>query len=253
MTTSARFQGVLQIVRFNWPQYAMAAAIVASALIAATLIPLTPRTRLYVLVAALCAAYWPTASLIVSWLVYDRSPLRKWSWIAESLHVAPARWLNLHAGLDESTPALRRMFPAARGRVLDIFDPAEMTERSIVRARDLSTSPEPCERADYRDLPLADASCDAAMLLFSAHELRHHASRLALFRELHRVLTPGGRVVLAEHLRDVANFLAFGPGCLHFHSRRAWLAAVREGGFDIENDFSITPFVAVFILKRRST
>ena len=73
----------------------------------------------------------------------------------------------------------------------------------------------------------------------------------ALFTELRRVLGPGGRVVVAEHLRDAANFLAFGPGFLHFHSRaHAGRAASRGRRFDIHAEFPITPFVRVFVLRR---
>jgi hypothetical protein len=84
----------------------------------------------------------------------------------------------------------------------------------------------------------------------SAHELRSDESRCALFAELRRVLGPAGRVVIAEHLRDWANLLAFGPGFLHFHSRRAWLRCFSRHRFDVHREFSITPFVRVFVLRR---
>ena len=81
-------------------------------------------------------------------------------------------------------------------------------------------------------------------------ELRSVAARGALFTELRRVLGPGGRIVIAEHLRDWANFLAFGPGFLHFHSRRTWADCFSRHRFDIHREFSITPFVRVFVLRR---
>jgi ubiquinone/menaquinone biosynthesis C-methylase UbiE len=80
--------------------------------------------------------------------------------------------------------------------------------------------------------------------------LRTDETRGALFAELRRVLGPGGRVVVAEHLRDWANFMAFGPGFLHFHSRRAWTRCFERARFAIESEFSITPFVRVFVLRR---
>jgi SAM-dependent methyltransferase len=242
---AGRFDGVRQILRFNWTHYAAAAGAIMVGLVAAVVFT---GARPLLLAAAACAAYWPLASLIVSHWVYDRSPLRRWTWIADALRGRPpARWISLHAGVDEATPALRRMFAGADGRVFDIFDPGEMTEPSIARARHLSSAAEPSERADWRNVPVADESVDAAMLLLAAHELRTHGARATLFAEVRRTLRPGGRIVLAEHLRDAANFLAFGPGFLHFHSRVAWLAAAREAGLEVEREFRITPFVAVFV------
>jgi hypothetical protein len=71
-----------------------------------------------------------------------------------------------------------------------------------------------------------------------------------MFRELHRILTVRGRIIVAEHLRDWANALAFGPGALHFHSRRSWKHCFARTGFAVEREFSITPFVHVFVLTR---
>jgi SAM-dependent methyltransferase len=245
-----------QIVRFNWPYYAAAAAAVAAALALAPWLPV-PWLRYAVYGGGAVVAMWLVASLVVSWIVYDRSRLMAWDWVLQALGFTPSAWINLHAGHDQSSLTLRQIFAGADGRVFDIYDSAEMTEPSIALARLHSLRvlqrgrPVPlAEPADYRHLPLPKGTIDAALLLLSAHELRSDEARSALFAELRRVLGPGGRVVVAEHLRDWANFLAFGPGFLHFHSRRTWLRCFSRHRFDVHREFSITPFVRIFVLRR---
>ena len=250
-------RGVRQIVRLNWPFYAAAVVVVAAAPPIIQLLPAAGWIRV-----PLYAGTGLVASLAASWIVYDRSRLMQWDWVLQALGFHPSSWINLHAGLDESTPALRAMFKEAGGRVFDIFDPERMTESSIIRARTVARlrsqgerrrgrreAGEP-ERADFRRLPVATGTIDAALLLLSAHELRTDEARTALFTELRRVLGPGGRVVVAEHLRDAANFFAFGPGFLHFHSRRTCTRCFARTRFDIHAEFPITPFVRVFVLRR---
>jgi SAM-dependent methyltransferase len=259
-------RGVRQIVRFNWPFYAGASIAIAAALLVVGRLPLHAGARITLYSAIGLSAFWIAGSLVASWIVYDESELMRWDWIGRALGWRPGAWINIHAGLDESTPALRAMFGGTRGRVFDIFDPDEMTEPSIARARAYvasgfsQTSWRPAsagphdavapEIADYRSLPVPTGDVDTALLLLSAHELRTDRARAALFGELRRVLGPGGRVIVAEHLRDWANFLAFGPGFLHFHSRRAWTRAFASARFAIQSEFAITPFVRVFVLRR---
>ena len=241
-------RGVAQIVRLNWPFYAVSCTLAALGLFAIAAAPIGPIGRGLLYAALATALIGIGNSLIASWIVYDRSPLMRWDWIPDALGFHPSSWLNVHAGLDESTPALLRLLPGSHGRVFDIFDPREMTESSIHRARRLA--PVPAEPADYRHLPAPASSVEAVLLLLAAHELRTHNARCDLLREVHRVLAPGGRVVLAEHLRDLPNLCAFGPGFLHFHSRRTWRRCFADAGLAVDREFAITPLVRVFVLGR---
>ncbi len=89
-----------------------------------------------------------------------------------------------------------------------------------------------------------------AFLVFAAHELRRAEARVQLFREVRRVLRIGGEMVLLEHLRDGPNFLAFGPGFLHFFPARAWREEAETAGLRLRLQESLTPFVKVFVFRR---
>lgn len=58
----------------------------------------------------------------------------------------------------------------------------------------------------------------------------------------------GGRLLLVEHVRDLANGLAFGPGCLHFHRVRTWRRHWQAAGFACRDSFPVTSFVRMFVL-----
>jgi SAM-dependent methyltransferase len=245
---------MLQILRYNQPMYAKAGAASLAAILAVVLLPMPWPLAAFVTVGVAAALLWSASSLLVSHWVYDRSPLGRWDWLAGLLPAPPRRWTSVHAGLDETFGALRRIFPAGpadTGTVLDVYDPAEMTEPSIARARRLALD-RSATAADFRNLPLPDASQNAVFLLFAIHELRRPESRLRLFREIARVLAPGGRAVLVEHLRDLRNFLAFGPGFLHFLPKREWLRLAAATDLAVREDFRITPFVAVLVLEKRA-
>jgi SAM-dependent methyltransferase len=246
-----RFQGVAEIVAFNWPWYAAGGLALMAGVVILQWWPLAFAYRVSGWVACGAAALWAIGSLLASYWVYDRSPLREWRWVERVLPRPPKTWCNIHCGLDESTGALREFFPEATLAVLDIFDPAEMTEPSIARARKGRGHKESIA-ARARRLPLADGSCDAVCLLFAAHEMRMATGREALFGEVHRILNSDGLVIVAEHLRDVPNFCAFGPGAFHFFSRREWLLVFADASLQLTDEFLITPFVRVFVLRRAS-
>lgn len=250
-TTRGRFDGMRQIARYNWPQYAGSAAVM---LVAAAWLWLAPDGSVWLRagawIAASLAVWWCAASLVASHWIYDRSELYRWTWIPAALPAAPRRWLNLHAGLDESSAALRRIFPNSDGTTGDFFDGTEMSEPSIGRARKEQASAPAARRVNHRALPFADGTFDAVFLLFAAHELRRAAGREAFLREVRRVLAPSGTVLLVEHPRDAANFAAFGPGFFHFLPAGEWRRLARMAGLEITREYKMTPFVTVMLLQR---
>jgi len=247
-TTSVRgkYDGLLEIINYNRGFYALTVLGVVVGVVIATLLPRKPALLLTGAIAV--AAGWIVVSLLVSHYVYDRSGLYDLRWMRDRLPRVPRSWVNIHSGLDQTSEILRSVFPYSNGQILDIYDPKEMTEPSIARAREISSHGPKAMQADFRKLPLADSSCDVVFLIFAAHEIRQRTSRAEFFREVSRTLAAGGTVVLIEHLRDLANFLAFGPGFLHFQSRREWLYAATSANFRLQEEMTVTPFVHVFIL-----
>lgn len=97
-----------------------------------------------------------------------------------------------------------------------------------------------------------DSECDAAFVVFSAHEIRDPASRFRFFKELRRILKPSGRLLMVEHLREAWNFVAYGPGFLHFYSRSEWTRLAEDAGLSVEAERSLTPFGRCFVFARET-
>ena len=252
MSKRGKYQGVAQIVRFNWPFYVVAAVLLVAGVSIVFAITMPFAFRLFVVVAMAAAAFWLTMSLVIAHYIYDRTRMYDGAWIKRCLRTSPIHWATFHAGLDEFGQILHQTFPDSEGIIVDFFDPIEMTEMSILRARQLGENSIEAIRAKFRALPFKNNELDAAFALFAAHELRKSESRTQFFRELARVLKSNGEIILLEHLRNWPNFLAFGPGCFHFHSRTSWIEAIDTAGLAIEKESSFTPFVRAFLLTKRA-
>lgn len=246
----AKFAGVLGILQYNWHYYAtsLCAILCIWALLWLRLLPRTVGIAL--IVAAAVVAFWSLISVLASYYIYDHAGVTRWGWIPSTLSFPPRRWLNIHAGLDESTLALSRLLPNTRYEALDIYDSREMTEPSIARARLMRAPAQPALVGKLDALPLPDRDRDTLFVLFAAHEIRQPDRRAEFFREVARVMANSGQLVLVEHLRDWKNFVAFGPGFLHFYSRREWLRLAKTARLTIEHEVSATPFVRCFLMRK---
>jgi len=247
-TVRRPFQGVGNILRFNWPFYALALA--GAALLTAAGLAVGGRWGPLAFAAVAALVVTTTVSLLVSTYVYDLSGLYELRWLDRLGVEAGERMVNIHAGFDETSALLRRRYPDARWTVLDFYDPEKHTEPSIRRAR-RAHPPSPDDLCvDTVELPLPSASQAAIFLILAAHEIRDPRERHAFFAELRRILEPGGRIVLVEHLRDLRNVLAYSLGAFHFIARGAWSTAFERAGLRLAESSRINPFITCFVLEK---
>ena len=248
--TRGRYEGVLNIVRFNWPMFATTATVIIAALIGAALLrELMLRTLLAL--GGLALATGTLVALGVSHLIYDRSDLYRFEWLRRALGEGDiGSAVFCQTGFDECSAILRRQTPGTTWTLLDHYDPAIMTETSIQRARRRCPPAPGTITAHFGAWPLPDDSADLVVGMLAVHELRRNDERVAWFTEARRATRAGGRVVLVEHVRDTANLTVFGVGALHFHSVAVWTQDWERAKLRLANTLRITPWVRVFVLER---
>jgi SAM-dependent methyltransferase len=238
------FQGVLNIVRFNWHFYVIALLVVMVLFFAAVNFSIPYGFFMYTLGALVLIS--TIVSLLASLYVYDLSGFYHLRWIdsngEERLIV------NINAGFDETSHLLQNKFVNAKLLSLDFYDEKKHTEISIKRARKAyppfpGTSP-----MKTSDTNLADNMADKIFVILAAHEIRNEKEREAFFKELYRIIKPGGKIYITEHLRDLPNFLAYNFGFFHFYPREKWLSSFSQVDLRILEEKKITPFISTFIL-----
>ncbi|RYY41496.1 MAG: methyltransferase [Chitinophagaceae bacterium] len=244
-TGRRRFQGVLNILHFNWPFFAAALCSWVVLGIAAALSEGWLRALVVLLLTA--SLFLTLLSLAVSLYIYDLTPLYQLNWLAPYGIDARSKVLNINAGFDETSALLQRRFAPAHLEVWDFYDAKKHTEPSIARAR--AAFPHyPATKIIRTEAPPEGASFSHILLTFAAHEIRDDAERVRFFTALRARLLPGGRIIVTEHLRDVANGIAYHFGVLHFLPRSSWLRTFGASGLEVEEEKKFTPFVTTFVL-----
>lgn len=245
------FQGVLNIVQFNWPFYIV--FLILFILMIAMINELQDSYQIYGYLLCMGGLAVFFISLLISWYVYDWSNLYDLQW-ADELNILPSnRLVNIHAGFDETSVLLKAKFPISTLLVFDFYDPLKHTEASIKRARKAYPPFPGTQSIQTIHVPLENQSIDHLFIILAAHEIRNHDERVLFFKELNRILKPTGKIVVIEHLRDVANFAAYTIGFFHFHSKAIWRKTYQEAGLKLKQEKKITPFISIFILQKNGT
>lgn len=239
------FQGVLNIIRFNWHFYVLALALILGLSGLASFFESPVNTLL--LVSAVLISLSTLISLLASMYAYDFSGLYDLQWIDEQKAVQVI--VNINAGFDETSVLLKEQFKKAKLITLDFYDPQKHTEVSIKRARKAYPPYPGTKRIQTDKLELAEASADIIFITLAAHEIRDEAERLLFFKELRKTLKPQGKIYVTEHLRDTANFLTYNIGFFHFYSKKSWLKIFSEAELKVEKELKITGLISVFVLK----
>ncbi|AQX13012.1 methyltransferase [Elizabethkingia meningoseptica] len=239
------FQGVFNIIRFNWHFYVIAFAVIFLSFLINPFLP--SGLQLLIKIGAGIATFSILISLLISFYIYDRSDLYQLKWIQKANQQT---LLNINAGFDETSEMIKNKFPGTELSVCDFYNPETHTEVSIRRARK-AYPPYPgtiTVKTDY--LPFQNNQFNTIAGILSVHEIRNEKERVVFFRELHRILKQDGEILITEHLRNTNNFLAYTIGFFHFHSEKTWISTFQKSGFKIKEKFRSTPFITTFILEK---
>lgn len=242
------FQGVINIIRFNWHFYVIAFAIIISAFLFTPYI--TGLLKLLVIAGLSLAVLSIIISLWVSWYVYDHTNLYTLNWLDDLVATDSTVIANINAGFDETSAMLQHKFPGASLIVLDFYDPLRHTEISIKRARKVYPPYPGTKTIRTEDTSLSKNSVDQALMIFAAHEIRDMKERINFFCQVGESLHKDGKIIVVEHLRDLNNFIAYNIGFLHFHSYRTWKYTFENAWLKIEKEIKLNPFVSAFVLSK---
>jgi ubiquinone/menaquinone biosynthesis C-methylase UbiE len=244
------FQGVWNIIRFNWHYYALSVSVIIFLLIVHQYSGQFGGASIYIAIFIVCLTI---ISLAVSFYIYDVSGLYKLLWLNDLQFGRKETIININAGFDETSSLLKSRFSDCELLVADFYDPAKHTEVSIKRARKAYPPFPQTQQISTSHLPFESGTADKIFAILSAHEIRNDQERIVFFKELHRVINRTGRIVVTEHLRDSANFLAYNIGTFHFYSRSAWLKTFEAAGLCVSEEIKVTPFITSFILEKNGT
>lgn len=242
------FQGVWNIIRFNWHFYLLSIGAILLTLLLIYFID--EPYRFYLKVMCLLVVGTTLISLLVSFYVYDLSGLYNFEWLDQLDVSAQNKIVNINAGFDETSVLLKEKFKNSELIVFDFYDPSKHTEISIERARKAYPPYPGTIQVETSNIPLTDNLVDFIFVILSAHEIRNIEERIVFFKGLNRSLKPKGQIIVVEHLRDLPNFLAYNIGFFHFHSKNAWGKTFEGAELEILKELKITPFISTFILKK---
>jgi hypothetical protein len=249
--TRKPFQGVTNIIRFNWHFYAISSGIAAMLCVALFFASGVAATITGVVLVLLF--FGVLVSLAVSFYIYDLSDLYKLNWLNEVNIGAGTNLVNITAGFDETSALLKEKYPASPLVVFDFYDPAKHTEVSIERARKAYAVYPGTKSISTSHIPLEKQSQDYIFAILSAHEIRNRQERIRFLKGLGESLKQNGKLIVVEHLRNLPNFMAYTIGFFHFFSKREWKYSFDRSGFTIVKEIRITIFIVAFILQKNGT
>lgn len=248
ITIRKPFQGVRNIIRFNWHYYVLALVLLILLQVAGSYLP--SDLAVGIRIGALLVIAGLVTSLTASWYIYDQSGFYSLNWM-EILPVTNGQHLaNINAGFDEISSLLKNRYPDCSLEVFDFYDPQKHTEISIQRARNTYPAYPGTRYILTSQLPFESNSFDFIFLIFAAHEIRVQKERVEFFRQLNKSLKPNGRIIVVEHSRDYLNFLVYNIGFFHFHSFNSWKNTFWKAGFKKWTKSKLNPFVSCYILEK---
>ena len=251
----SQYSGTISTLLYNWPIFGGALLFGVIALATSTFV-VSPWNWIF-LIAGISTLGLVFNILMASFIVYDWGYRREYDRLAELGNLSKTNVLiDITCGKLRGTRGLLSHLQQGHYFVIDIYDAKKMTDPALRRAREMEPPLESERRIYHRQgksdtLPIPHNWADAIYCSFSLHELQDKADQRAIFAEFARILKPDGKLLIAEHGRDLPNFLAFGLGVLSFFSPSTWSTHMTETGFTVQCHERWRGLVHLWVAERK--
>jgi SAM-dependent methyltransferase len=254
MRRKSPYRGMLRHVRANWPTYVLlyGGVVLALLLIGLSLdrgwlsfVPLS-------LAMMLLLAYFFAAGLWSAHQLYDPAGLRPHVALFEMGRLeAEDSFVYVDLGARDFALQLSRRLSSGKIYVVDVYNPQWTTSGSLkrYRARQPHAVNDPrlvWQNGRFDLLPLPDKSVSTVILCQILSEFWLEGDRAALLREAHRVLTPNGKLLLAERVRGQTNWLVLGPTAVRLPPADYWRDSLQEAGFMLRGEQDLHGLIHCF-------
>lgn len=257
-----RFQGTLTYIYAYWPYYAWGYAGVVLALLVIGIsaeqgwygyIPLT-------LAVVLILCYFLSMGVWSAFQLFDRQGTRPHQVLFDMAELGNSdRFVFLDLGWQQRVMELAAPLVSGQVQVVDVYNPQWTESGALTRFRQrLRHFPED-PRIDWKAgqvnmLPFPDDSVQTVMgcQIFSA--FWQEGDRLALLREVKRVMGRNGRFLFAERARTPTNWAAMGPFALNLPTVADWKRLLNEAGLQVRQEKSVGGgLIHCFVVTRQTT
>jgi len=147
--------------------------------------------------------------------------------------------LDAGCGSGRTTLAVSKVLKSGRVVALDRFDAYYIDDggRALIE-RNLRigglTERVQVQKGDLTEMPFADAHFDAAVSAHVIDHLKQH--KKTGLAEIHRVLKPGGRLLMVVWVPGWATFSLANAFCLLLTTKAGWRKLAAEVGFSIRDE-----------------
>lgn len=249
MEKNGRFSGTIRYLSIHSGPYALAygSAVFALLLIGLGIemgwLSLIP----FGLLLFLGLAYYILATLWAAHRLYDPTELQPHRILFDMGQLNErSHFTILDLGLRWQAQDLATLLSTGHATVIDIYNPrwtpSSTIRRARTRTRTSATNADPrlsWRNSDFRLLPLPDSSTETVIACEILSRIAQEGDRLVLLKEIHRVLTPNGRLLIAERAQTQINWLTFGNLSTPLKSANDWRHLLVDAGFRIRREQSL--------------
>jgi SAM-dependent methyltransferase len=254
MTVRKRFNGTIHYIYAHWPLFfgLYVGLVVALIIIGISIqygwlsyIPIA--TAVFIIL-----TYFLIISIWAGHQLYDQTGLSPHHLLFELGQIqATDNIAFLDLGYRRHALALSRRLTTGRIVVLDVYNPQWVRSQALVRLRTRMPAIPDDPRLVWRDgsinlLPLPDKSVPYVILSEVVSEFGQSGDRLALLKEIYRILTPNGRLLMAERVRSQTNYLVMGLNGFSLDTIAQWHDLITAAGFIIRREEDLSGLIRCF-------